>query len=190
MAIIVTRSEIAHSAMRSKVNELLYCIKVDAQRNKAIERLLIEKDMAIRQSYEFSFGIPSYEEGEPGSTSDVFYHVTNILAVQERYNKRIQRYRLKHERFHTIVEHLPVEDKETLVRAMCTNLPVDERDVKRVIRKHLKCIESVYKKYEQDALKRSMEVSDEIDVPVEAIIPKVDEEKRKKRLAKIRKALR
>lgn len=190
MAIIVTKPEIAHSPIRTKVSELLYCLKVDAQRNKSIERLLIEKDIAIREAYEFSFGVRSYEEGVPGTSSDPYFHVLNIIALKERYEKRINRYRLKHERFHIIVEHLPIEDKETLIRAFCTDLEVDEQDVKSVIRKHLKYIESVYKKYEQEALKRSMEISDEIDEPVEAIIPKVDEEKRKKRLAKIRKALR
>ena len=190
MAIIVTKPEIAQSSIRAKVSELLYCLQVDAQRNKSIERLLIEKDIAIREAYRFSFGTRSYEEGVPGSTSDPFTHVVNILALKERYAKRIQRYRLKHERFHTIVEHIPIEDKETLVRAFCTDLEVDERDVKRVIRKHMDYIESIYKKYEQDAIKRSLEVSDEIDGPTEAIIPKVDEEKKRKRLAKIRQSLR
>lgn len=190
MAIIVTKPEIAHSSIRAKVSELLYCLQVDAQRNKSIERLLIEKDIAIREAYRFSFGTRSYEEGVPGSTSDPFHHVVNILAMKERYEKRINRYRLKHERFHKIVEHLPFDDKETLVRAFCTELEVDEQDVKRIIRKHLKYIESVYKKYEQDALKRSIEISDEIEGPSEIIVPKADEEKRKKRLDKIRKTLR
>lgn len=188
MAIIVTKPEIAHSPIRAKVSELLYCLQVDAQRNKSIERLLIEKDIAIREAYKFSFGTRSYEEGVPGSTSDPFHHVVNILAIKERYAKRIQRYRLKHERFHTIVEYLPIEDKETLVRAFCTDLEVDERDVKRIIRKHVDYIESVYKKYELDALKRSMEISDEIEGPSEIVIPKVDEEKRMKRKEKMRRA--
>ncbi|MEK4128543.1 hypothetical protein NYE67_02625 [Solibacillus sp. FSL W8-0474] len=190
MAIIVTKPEIAHSSIRTKVNELLYCLQVDAQRNKAIEELLIEKDNAIRELYKFSFGTRSYEEGVPGSRSDPFYHVVNIIALKEWYEKRINRYRLKHERFHTILEHLPFGDKETLIRAFCTTLEVDEKDVKEVIRKHLKYIESVYKKYERDALKRSMELSDDIEGPSEVIVPKADEEKRKKRLAKIRKTLR
>lgn len=117
---------------------------MDAQRNKTIERLLIEKDIAIREAYQFSFGVRSYEEGVPGCTSDPFVHVVNIIAIKERYAKRIQRYRLKHERFHTIVNLLPSEDKETLVRAFCTDLIVDEQDVKRTIRKHLKVIEQYY----------------------------------------------
>ncbi|MER2057837.1 MAG: hypothetical protein ABTA16_03370 [Niallia sp.] len=144
MAIIVTKPEIAHSSIRAKINELLICLQMDAQRNKTIERLLIEKDEAIREAYRFSFGVRSYEEGVPGCTSDPFTHVVNIIAIKERYAKRIQRYRLKHERFHTIVNLLPSDDKETLVRAFCTELEVDERDVKRAIRKHLKVIEQYY----------------------------------------------
>lgn len=144
LAIIVIKPEVAYSSLRAKVNELLYCLKMDAQRNETIEKLLIEKDIAIREAYEFSFGVRSYEEGVPGSTSDPFFHVVNIIAIKERYAKRIQRYRLKHERFHTIVNFLPSDDKETLVRAFCTELEVDERDVKRAIRKHIKIIEQYY----------------------------------------------
>lgn len=187
MAIIVTKPEIAHSSIRTKVNELLYCLQVDAKRNKAIEELLIEKDIAIRDAYKFSFGTRSYEEGVPGSRSDPFYHVVNIIALKECYEKRINRYRLKHARFHTIVEHLPFGDKETLIRAFCTSLEVDEQDVKEVIRKHLKYIESVYKKYEQDALKRSLELSEDIEGPSEVIVPKVSEEKRLKRKQEMRR---
>lgn len=117
---------------------------MDAQRNKTIELLLIEKDIAIRESYRFSFGVRSYEEGVLGCTSDPFAHVLNIMAIKERYAKRIQRYRLKHERFHKVMKRLPSDDKETLVRAFCTELEVDERDVKRAIRKHLKVIEQYY----------------------------------------------
>lgn len=144
MAIIVTKPEIAHSSIRAKINELLICLQMDAQRNKTIERLLIEKDDAIREAYRFSYGVRMLEEGVPGCTSDPFTHVVNIIAIKERYAKRIQRYRLKHERFHTIVNLLPSDDKETLVRAFCTELEVDERDVKRAIRKHLKVIEQYY----------------------------------------------
>lgn len=144
MAIIVTKPEIAQSSIRAKINELLVCLQMDAQRNETVEKLLIEKDIAIREAYRFSFGVRSYEEGVLGCTSDPFTHVLNITAIKERYAKRIKRYRLKHERFHTVVNLLPSEDKETLVRAFCTELEVDERDVKRAIRKHIKIIEQYY----------------------------------------------
>lgn len=144
MTIIITRPEVARSSLRTKVNELLVCMDMDSKRNETIEKLLIEKDAAIQEMYRFSYGVRSYEEGVMGYTSDPFFHTVNIIAIKERYAKRIARYKLKYERFNTIVNLLPSEDKEILIRAFSTDLPVDERDVKNVIRKHLKLIEQYY----------------------------------------------
>lgn len=144
MSIVITKPEVAHSSLRAKVNELLYCLQMDAQRNRTIERLLIEKDNEIQEAYRFSYGVRTLEEGAMGCTSDPYYHVVNIIGIEERYTKSINRQKLRHKRFQNIVDVLPSKDKETFVRAFCTSLEVDEREVKQVIRKHLKTIESYY----------------------------------------------
>lgn len=144
LAIIVTKPEVAFSSKRAQVNELLYSLGSDAKKNEMAEQLLIERDLEIEAAYDFSYGVAMIDPLDRWYTSDTFHIVSEINAIKERYAKRIKRCRIRHERFKSIVEELSQEDAETFIRAFCTDLEVDEQDVKKIIRKHLKLIKSFY----------------------------------------------
>jgi hypothetical protein len=144
LAIIITKPEIAFSNQRAQVNELLYSLGSDAKKNEVVERLLLERDQEIEAAYEFSYGVAMLDPIDRWYSSDTFNIVSEIIALKERYAKRIRRCKVRHERFNSIVKGLPSEDAETFIRAFCTDLEVDERDVKAIIRKHYKFLASFY----------------------------------------------
>lgn len=144
LAIIVTKPEVAFSSLRAQVNELLYSLGNDAKKNRLAEQLLIERDREIEVAYDFSYGIAMIDPLDRWYTSDTFHIVSEIIAIKERYAKRIKRCRIRHKRFKSIVEELSPEEAQTFIRAFCTDLEVDEQDVKKIIRKHLKLIKSFY----------------------------------------------
>lgn len=144
LAIIVTKPEIAHSIQRARVNELLYSLGSDAKKNEFVEQLIIERDREIEAAYEFSYGVAILDPTDRWYTSDTFNIVSEIIALKERYAKRIKRCRVRHKRFKRIIAMLPEKDSDILARAFCTSIEVDERDVKRVIQKHFKLIKSFY----------------------------------------------
>lgn len=146
MTIIVTKPEIASSPIRSRVNELLYSLENDAKKNKEVERLLIEKKEAIDDAYNFSYGVTLWDENDRWMVNDTHHIACEIIALKSNYEKRIKRCRIRHKRFKTIIDQLPQTDAETLTKAFCTDIEVDEQDVKKVIRKHLKYLEQFYSK--------------------------------------------
>lgn len=144
LAIVVTKPEIALSQIRSRVNELLFSLQNDAQKNSEVERLLIEKEEAIEEAYNFSYGITLWDKNQPWMVNDTQYIACEIIALKDYYDKRIKHCRIKHKRFKDIIDQLPQQDAEVLIKAFCTSLEVDEQEVKRVIRKHFKLIQSYY----------------------------------------------
>lgn len=104
MAIIVTKPEIAFANQRAQVNELLYSLGSDAKKNEVAERLLLERDQKIEAAYEFSYGVAMLDPINRWYTSDTFNIVSEIIALKERYAKRIRRCKVCHERFNTIVK--------------------------------------------------------------------------------------
>lgn len=144
LAIIITKPEIAFSSQRAHVNELLYSLGSDAKKNEVAEQLLIERDRAVEAAYDFSYGVAMMDPLDRWYTSDTFHIVSEIIAIKKRYAKRMRRCKIRHERFNSIVEELPQGDAETFIRAFCTDLEVDERDVKLIIRKNIKLIKSFY----------------------------------------------
>lgn len=144
MMIVVTKPEVASSRLRETINELLYSLQLDAKRNEELERLLIERDREITAAYQFSYGVATLDDSEGRLISSTHHIACEIIALKERYAKRIKRCRIRHKRFKDILEQLPTNDAETLATALCTSIEVDERDVKKVIRNHLKLIKSFY----------------------------------------------
>lgn len=144
MTIVVTKPEVASSTIRTAINEVLFSMQLDAQRNEELERLLIERDIAVKEAYRFSYGVVVMDKMEVPIISDTYFVACEVIALKERYAKRIRRCKLRHKRFKDILTQLPLSDSETLAKALCTSIEVDERDVKKVIRKHLKFMQSFY----------------------------------------------
>ena len=91
MAIIVVKPEKAYSKIRAQINELLYLLKTDAQMKREIERIIIERDAAIEEAYSFTYGITRWIRDEVIFVSDVPTLACDVIAIKERYKKRLRR---------------------------------------------------------------------------------------------------
>lgn len=152
MTIVIVKPEKLGSVQRARVNELLYCLKCDAQKSKELEQLIKERDYEIANAYRFSYGVVNLDSTEPDICYDPFYLVSEIISLKERYAKRIQRFKIRHKRFKDVLDVLPAGDAEVLMKALCTSIEVDEREVKKVIKKHFNLIKGFYKEDEEGAI--------------------------------------
>lgn len=146
MVIVITRLDIAQSQKRSKINEILYCLQNDINKIINLPDLIQERDGALEEVYNFSYGVVSYEPNEPGYSGDPYYLATKIIGVKEYYNKRIERILKRDKEINSLLDSLPLEDSQTLRRAFFTAEKVDEIEVKKTIRKHLPKFEEIYNK--------------------------------------------
>ena len=164
MAIIVVKPEIAYSTMRGQVNELLYLLQTDAQMNREIERIRVERDAAIKEAYSFTYGITRWNRDGFNFISDVPTLACDVIAIKERYEKRLRRCAVKHRRFKTVIDNLSTEERETFLKVFCTDIEVDERDVKRIIKKHFSTINYYYPEEPIDVIEKLLEGSGAINI--------------------------
>lgn len=146
MTIVVIKPDTVYSPTKDLINDLIISLQLDAKRNEQLERLIIERDEEVANCYDFSYGCAKW-----GDQSDSHPYTTgtdtiaiNIIALKDYYAKRIRKCQIRHARFKALLEELPDEDSEILAKAFCTDISVDERDVKKVIKKHLPLIEDRY----------------------------------------------
>lgn len=162
MAIIVVKPELAKSRKRAQINELLYLLKTDAQKNREIERIIRERDAAIADAYSFTYGCTTWDINEFSYIKDVATLAGEVIAVRERYVKRLKRCTVKHRRFKTIVDQLPTKERETFLKAFVTDIPVDEKDVKDIIKKHFAMINRYYPEEPTDVIEKLLEGSESL----------------------------
>lgn len=147
MAIVVTKPEIAFSPIRTQINEYMYCIKRDAQRSREVEQIMMERDIEVREAYRFSYGVAMTDEMVERTPTSTEFVAANIIALKERYAKRIRRCKLRHRRFERLVQEVretSENDADTLIKAFCTTIEVDERDVKAILRMHIPLLKNLY----------------------------------------------
>lgn len=144
MTVIYSEPEVKYSNKASRVNELYYLLKCDAEKNKMVEQLIIEREAAIKDAYNFTYGVVKWDIDQfnyPSRTENV---VEEILALKEYYQKRIMRCEIKHKRFKEILEQIPFNDAEVLLKAFCSPLEVDVKEVKKVIRSNIHVVGKYY----------------------------------------------
>lgn len=125
----------------------MYCIKRDAQRNREVEQIMMERDIEVREAYRFSYGVAITDEMVERTPTSTEFVATNIIALKERYAKRIRRCKLRHRRFERLVQEvreISENDADTLIKAFCTTIEVDERDVKAILRMHIPLLKNLY----------------------------------------------
>lgn len=154
MAIIIVEPEKASSRIRSQINELLYLLQTDAQKNREIELLIRERDVAIREAYNFTYGVVTWDREEFSFIKDVSTLAGEAIAIRERYEKRLKRCTVKHKRFKTIVDNLLPNERETFLKAFCTDIEVDGREVKLIIKKYYTVINRYYPEAPTDVIEK------------------------------------
>lgn len=162
VVIIVVKPEIAYSKVRAQINELLYLLQTDAQMDREIKRIIIERDAAIEEAYSFTYGITTWDQNEFNFIKDVPTLASEVIAIKERYEKRLRRCTVKHKRFKTIIDHLNIEEQETFLKTFCSDIEVDERDVKRIIKKHLVTINRYYPEKPTDEIEKLLDSGEQI----------------------------
>ena len=143
MAIVIVTPEKASSPLRTRINELLHSIELDAGAKKKAEKMIRKRTEYFSELYEFSYGICKYDD-EMGITSDPAYIVSEIVSAKANYDKRIMRLDGKHKRFERVMGLLSTDEEEAFRQALFTPKTIDVKVLKTIIKKHLSEIEQIY----------------------------------------------
>ena len=157
MTIIAVKPEKAYSKVRAQINELMYLLQIDARMDREIERIIVQRDAAIEEAYSFTYGVTTWDHNEFSYTKDVPTLACEVIAIKERYEKRLRRCEIKNKRFKTILSLLSREEQDTLLKAFCTDIEVDECDLKRIIKKHLNTINHYFPDKPTDVIEKLLE---------------------------------
>lgn len=143
MTIVIVKPEKASSPLRTRINELLHSIELDAGAKKKAEKMIRHRTEYFSDLYDFSYGICKYDD-EMGITSDPAYIVSEIVSAKANYDKRIMRLNGKHKRFERVMGLLSTEEEEAFRLALFTPKEIDVKVLKSIIKKHLVEIEQIY----------------------------------------------
>ncbi|PJO45144.1 hypothetical protein [Lysinibacillus xylanilyticus] len=174
------------STLEYRVREISYSLWMDANANRLANYLEKKQAEHFTQLYEFSFGIPSYDNDDP------FSNRTDTLALmiideKAAYKKRIERIRLQYKRFNDICELISVEDSELFIRYFEQSRKVDYETLWDTVIRNLAIISERYWHDEQIAEEKTKGVSTTIDGEAPKIVLRPDMSKCMKRQEKLRK---
>lgn len=173
------------SELEHKVRKCMYSLWMDANANKLANYLEKKQAAHFAQLYEFSYGIPSYDNNDPfSSRTDTL--ALMIIDEKAAYKKRINRIRLQYKRFSEICESLSVEDRELFVRYFEHSQKVDYESLRNAVIKNLTMINERYLNDEQLAEEQTKQISESIEGPAQQIVMKPDMAKRSRRQNKMR----
>lgn len=173
------------SELERKVRKFMYSLWMDANANKLANYLEKRQAAHFAQLYEFSYGIPVYDN------EDRFSNRTDALALmiideKASYKKRIERIRLQYKRFNEICEQLSVEDRELFIRYFEWSQKVDYETLRNAVIRNLTMISERYLHDEQMVEEQTKQISESIEGPAQQIVPKPDMAKRSRRQNKMR----
>lgn len=143
MTIVIVKPEKAASPLRTRINELLHSIELDAGAKKKAEKMIRNRTEYFLDLYDFSYGICKYDD-EIGIASDPAFIASEIVSAKANYDKRIKRLNGKYKRFERVLSLLSVEEAETFKLALFTFKTIDEKVLKSIIKKYLAEIEQLY----------------------------------------------
>lgn len=140
---IESDSDIFISELEHKVRKSMYSLWMDANANKLANYLEKKQVAHFNQLYEFSYGIPTYDNDVPFSSR------TDTLAVmiideKAAYMKRLKRIRLQYKRFNEICASISVEDKELFISYFEQSEKVDYETLRKAMIRNLTIISERY----------------------------------------------
>ncbi|MGG2110976.1 hypothetical protein ABFY60_10720 [Lysinibacillus pakistanensis] len=173
------------SDLEHKVRKFMYSLWMDAQANKLANYLEKRQAAHFAQLYEFSYGIPVYDNEDP------FSNRTDTLALmiideKASYKKRIERIRLQYKRFKEICELISVDDKELFIRYFEQSQKVEYETLRNAVIRNLTIISERYLRDEQIVEEQTKQISETIEGPAQQIVLKPDMAKRSRRQNKMR----
>lgn len=149
MTITTEQPEIATSLLRTRINEMLHSIRLDAEANKIAKELKYHRSEYFLELYDFSYGVSKYDK-EMGMTSDSAFIAIEIISAKANYDKTIRRQEARYYRFHRVLNYFSPEEKQLFENAFFTQKTIDVSDLKLIIRKYLSEIEQFYPDDEEE----------------------------------------
>lgn len=137
------------SELEHRIRQVMYSLWMDAQAKRLADYLARKITTHFEQLYEFSYGVPIYDQ-EVSASRGTESIALMIIDEKNRYMKRIEYLRGHYKRFNNIVEELDGNSKRTIVGYFKHGEKVDYETLRGVLRKNLKFIELIYKTDEQE----------------------------------------
>lgn len=185
---INSESDAPTPVLEGRIREIMYSMYLDAQSKGLAISLKRQKQEHFEALYEFSYGVPAYDaiDRMPSQTEKVA-----LLIVDEkaRYEKRISKLLAKHNRFYAALDVLDPSDKELLLNYFERNMLVDYEVLRNVFKRNLKKLEAFYQFEVEKAEERSIQISQSIEGTLIIKEPMSNEEKRQKRLERLRRKM-
>lgn len=173
------------SELEHKVRKFMYSLWMDANANKLANYLERKQAAHFAQLYEFSYGIPAYDNEDRFSTRT---DALALMIIDEKaaYKKRIERLRLQYKRFIEICNSFIVEDRQLFISYFEQSRKVDYETLRKAVITNLNVISQRYLLDEELAEEQTKMISDSIAGEVQKMVPKPDMNKRMKRQEKMR----
>lgn len=155
-------------AMEARIRNSMFCLWKDATSKGLAEYLERTSEQYYTELYEFSYGVTSYSE-DYRMVKGTERLALMVIAEKENRKRQVERLEKAYERFYSILDSLPKEDVEVLKRYFVKRHKVDYEQLRAVVKKHLKQIETYYEADTEAAEKRTRAVSEDIEGPAPKI---------------------
>lgn len=137
------------SELEHRIRRVMYSLWTDGQAQKLANYLQKKQAAHIAELYEFSYGVPMYDNDYSLSRKTETIALM-IIDEKKAYAKRIQRIRLQYKRFKEICNRLNDQDQITLINYFERNQKVDYELLRTTIQRNLKLLEQIYKDAEEE----------------------------------------
>lgn len=145
----IEKPEIPSYSLRTRINEIIFCLSLDAAAKKKAEQLKCYRTEYFLNLYDFSYGVSKYDN-DIGVSSDPAFIAIEIASAKANYEKQIRRFEARYFRFHTILNFLPIEEQEIVRNTFFTQNSKDVRELNFIIKKHYREIEQFYPDDEEE----------------------------------------
>lgn len=151
------------NTLEQRIRDIMASLWVDAKSKVLAEHLERKMESHFEQLYEFSYGIPSYNNTEPPTAQRPDTLAIMIIEEKELYQKRIKHLRQRYERFKSVCEQLIFYDKELIVSYFERSEKADYERLRGAIKHNLKIFENTYIKKAVRGKKEEMELHLELE---------------------------
>lgn len=146
----VAQEEVEAESLGNRLSEIMYQLFLDGQSGAVANRLENERNDFFEHLYTFSYGVPNYKilDKSVACTTDTI--ALQIIYEKERYDKRIERSRLRYARFQRLVGDLEEPDKELIVSYFERCEKVEYELLRSCITRNLEYLERFYEEIEKE----------------------------------------
>lgn len=174
--------------LEGQIREIMYSMYVDANSKDLAIRYKQQEGEYFSELYEFSYGVSPYDS-EYRQSSQTELVALMIVDEKARYTKQINRLFAKNKRFYSALDVVDPSDRELLSNYFERNMLVDYEVLRGVLKRNLKKLEKFYQSELRKAEFQSQEISNSIEGTIHIREPISSEEKRQKRLERMRKKM-